>query len=222
MRTQNFAEPRIIFRQAAQIHLPEKFSVRVAAKVFQQKAPQVQRRDFRRQRVLNFSPRLKRIQIQRQQRIKNMVVRGRVGARCHVHHDQFFHARWKIQRELHRHLAAHRVADDVRAFDFLRHKKFLHVGGHERIIHLRVMRRMAMVAQVRNEDVEFFCEPRRDAKPVVRRAEQPMQQHERFAVAELFEVKLHYSKVGQRCRAAGRAAARPYQFIPRRASGTRR
>jgi hypothetical protein len=48
-----------------------------------------------------------------------------------------------------------------------------------------------VVAQVRNEDVKFFREFRRDAKPVVPRAEQTVQQHERFTVAELFEVKLH-------------------------------
>ena len=53
------------------------------------------------------------------------------------------------------------------------------------------MRRMTVISQVRNEDVKFLRQPRRQAKPIVQRTKQPVQQDEWLTVAELFEVKLH-------------------------------
>jgi hypothetical protein len=50
---------------------------------------------------------------------------------------------------------------------------------------------VTVVAEVRHEDVKFFRQLRCDTKPVVRLAEQAVEQNERLAVAELFEVKLH-------------------------------
>ena len=70
-------------------------------------------------------------------------------------------------------------------------KKPLQVGGHQRIIHRRVMRREPMVAQVRREDMKFLREPRRDTKPVITGAEKPVQQNQRFTMAKLFKVKRH-------------------------------
>ena len=50
---------------------------------------------------------------------------------------------------------------------------------------------MTVITKVGDEDMKFLRELRRHPKPVIRLAKQAMQQHQRFAVAKLFEMKLH-------------------------------
>ena len=83
------------------------------------------------------------------------------------------------------------MADDRRAFQTARSEKLFHVGGHQRIIHFRAVRRQAVVAMVHGEDVKLFREPLRDEMPVVRRTEQAVQQNNRPALPGFFEMKLH-------------------------------
>ncbi len=120
---QDFAQMRIIFRHAAQIDLPEEFSVFIPAEIFQQKPAQIQRWNFRRQRIFNLLPRLKLTSNPAPAARRKFFVRSRIGARRHVRDDQFFHALRKIQRKLHRHFAAHRMADDDRRFQFFAPQK---------------------------------------------------------------------------------------------------
>jgi hypothetical protein len=63
----------------------------------------------------------------------------------------------------------------------------IHIPGHERIIHLRAVRRLAMVALVHREDLKVFRQPQRDLMPVVRRTEQPMEQDDRPALSGCFK-----------------------------------
>jgi hypothetical protein len=48
-----------------------------------------------------------------------------------------------------------------------------------------------VVALVQGEDLKMFFQPQRDVMPVVRRAEQSMQQNYRPALSGFFEMKLH-------------------------------
>ena len=81
----------------------------------------------------------------------------------------------------------------TRAVQSVRGEKAVHVGGHHRIIHFRAVGRLAVVAMVQREDVKSLRQPHRDGVPVVGRSEQAVQQNQGFAVAKLFEVKLHRS-----------------------------
>jgi hypothetical protein len=182
---------RITFREAGKIDLPIKRSAIISAQIFQQEPAQGELGNFRCQRVFNLLTGLKARQIQREQSGKNRVVHRWIDSRSHVRHHQFFHTAWKLKRELHRCFPAHRMADDERAFNFVRDEKIFHVHRHQRIIHFVIVRRLAMIALIHGENMEPVRQPLRDIMPVVRLPEQAVQQHERLALAELFEMKLH-------------------------------
>ena len=134
---------------------------------------------------------LERWQIQRQQRGENVVMRGGVSARRHVRHHQLLHPLRKMQRQLHRRLAAHRMADDPRTLQSARGEKPVHIGGHHRIIHFRAVRRLAVIAMIQREDVKGLRQPHRDGVPIVGRPKQTVQQDHRRALSALLEMKLH-------------------------------
>ncbi len=74
------------------------------------------------------------------------------------------------------------------------------------------MRRLAVVALIQCEDVKFFCQLERDEMPVVRRAEQPVQQDHSPALPGFFEMKLHVAK----CRAKHAKVAKEKNFYLRK------
>ena len=58
-------------------------------------------------------------------------------------------------------------------------------AGHRRVIHAGCVRAGAVVAQVESEGAEPLREPALDAAEILRRAEQPVQQHQRRAASGL-------------------------------------
>jgi hypothetical protein len=80
------------------------------------------------------------------------------------------------------------MADDRRARETASVNNFGNICSHERIIHLGVVRRMSVVSQVGSNDMKSLRQLGGDAEPVIGRTEQSMQEHERFALADLFEV----------------------------------
>ena len=73
------------------------------------------------------------------------------------------------------------MSNDRSPLQMVRDEELLHISRHQRIIHLLVMRRLPVIPQIEDEDLEFFRQLRRDPKPeVIRRAKQAVQENERF------------------------------------------
>ena len=101
------------------------------------------------------------------------------------------------KRELHRHLAAHRVTDDGGALDAVAVEKRECVGG-EIIVAERGPRAASGRDYVGRRRRRSSCSAELfgDRPPVGRGAEQPVQDQHGRAVAETFEVELHARSLG--------------------------
>ena len=102
----------------------------------------------------------------------------RVGARGHVGDDEFLHAVGIAVGKHQGRLAAHAVADDARALDVAFIEVVQHVLRHRFVAVYRVVGTPAVVALIDEVYPVGFCKPFAQGLPVVRSAQQAVEDHE--------------------------------------------
>src|SRR5258708_30113151 len=85
------------------------------------------------------------------------------------------------------------MSKDTRFRQPLHLHEFNKIRSHERVIHVRMMRRAAMVPLVDRKDWKTRGQFETNGMPVIGRAEEAMQDDERLVLSINFGVKLHAS-----------------------------
>jgi hypothetical protein len=131
------------------------------------------------------------LQVKREEGLEDGHMLGSIHAWGDVHDDEPVYAGRLREGELHGHLAAEGMTEDMRAVELARVKKFDKVANHDAQGHVIAVRGKAVVAQVDEEDAEMLSEFGSDTKPVIGRAKKAVEHYQRRALAEFFEIKLH-------------------------------
>ena len=108
-----------------------------------------------------------------------------VGDRRDVDRDQALDQGGAGQREAHRDLAAEAVADHAGPAELVAQDERGDVVRHRVERHQVGPGRAAVVAQVEREHARALAQPLRDRAPIARRAEQPVQDHQRRAAVAI-------------------------------------
>jgi hypothetical protein len=203
--SQGFAQARGILMDLAQADLPAVTANRITGDVVQEEPPRWEVGDRTCQGLLELSPRFKGAGVEREQRGKHPVEAPRIGPRRDIDDDEPRDLLRVEQGELHRDLAAHRVAQDMGAGQVMVLHELADVRRHAGVIHVGGVGRAAMIAQVHREDLEMLGQFLADQVPVAQRAEQAVQNDQRLALTIDLGMQLH-AKTNSRLRISYRRA----------------